>query len=85
MDQGSGELREEGAGEAKLALRPRPVLFWPMKILVRSVAVLLLIGSDLTLGIAQGWLPASGMKRWRIHGHLAFKTIFNKRQTTIKP
>jgi hypothetical protein len=56
-----------------------------MKILVRSVAVLLLIGSDLTLGIAQGWLPASGMKRWRIHGHLAFKTIFNKRQTTIKP
>ena len=28
-----------------------------MKILVRSVAILLFIGSALTLGIAQGWLP----------------------------
>ena len=28
-----------------------------MKILVRSVAVLLLIGSALNLGFAQGWLP----------------------------
>lgn len=28
-----------------------------MKILVRSLAILLLIGSALTLGIAQGWLP----------------------------
>ena len=61
MDQGSGELREEGSGETGLGTASSAVraVFVNMRIWASVVAVLFLLVCSLVLGFAQGWLPST--------------------------